>query len=440
MAAACQGTDAASKTGFRTGVKSHKAPSDQEEPISYPLKSTNGYNRERVQRRIQYAETLLSSKTELLTPNTEKLIILYKATCHEYDFKHHELTVAQKKQYRADIRIYEKHMKVNPLLRRLAAKSQEVSLLKLRRHAYCMRYRHYMLAIMKVLKQPVDWVQAVVATQPVDHRKILFVHNQIISEDYCAAKHGINRLGSVSRRIHDACKNLSVGLNATLEVIYKFTVTNDTYSAGLEPALKAHKFTVVAEYLYNDLRDLTSCFSSGQSDIEDVLRALLEQLISDWFEIPDSSTHQPKDWKPTSPAKKVGDAVHAHGRLGEEHIESVVGKVEARLIAARQAEDSSSQSVSSSDFASSSSSGLNAQSTPHARILENDMSERKRIWFAIFSHASNTPDDVMKMLLEHREINRMVAECQKICVEATLGYQNDQQVDTNDPALLTQKS
>lgn len=292
---------------------------------------------------MDYALQRLNSTTRYLTPNSRKLLTLYKDACFDLHLELDDLLPAEKKEHIDALQGYEANISTTYFLKDVSAPELLQELVKLRRHAFLARYGDYARHIVAQLRKGAAAAQP--PTQYADKLSGQFlwsdISNSIKEESTTWQSQGSLQvdLVPVTFAIYHNCKVAGIqNFDNMISLIHLYADRNVAFHWGIQEDLEAQRYSVIAQCIFEDLRDLSSVCTPAMADTETALRALLEQMRDDWFETCDAPD-QPQGWDNKPAIKEQYKQLKKGKKVKEGTLRLVAQRAATRLSYDQENED-----------------------------------------------------------------------------------------------------
>lgn len=291
------------------------------------------YTPDRVQKGIDYATARLSRNP---TPNTEKLLTLYKAACVAAldDLVN---TAQATKENLDEIRGYEMTMSNKLWIAEVPSFQQEElvkNLLQLRRFTFWVRYGDYAQVLSHMLR-------STAADNKVEYWKDISgqynwtqISKAIRDEQGIWDKYGSGKPQQVQTTlaVYNACQHSRMEHDNMIEIIHLYAERNTAFHRGLSETIEKHKYNQIADWLERDLRDLPSIVPVGWIEQEVIMKASLEALRSEWFDTT-SEPDEPLSWTWKPALASYGESLKKDQNKAEKENQLAIAKIAAELLA-----------------------------------------------------------------------------------------------------------
>lgn len=297
-------------------------PSPEADPVLYTEK--------RLTRGIDY---VTARRAERVVSNpTNNLLTLYDQACHAAIAELQDGREPEEIGHLLDeVRHYELEMSNKHwAIKVLSHREEEMveRLLSLRKTTFHARYGDYFSQIAKKLRSTA-W------TYKTDHWKFLVSQPYwtVISTKLKEEKKYWDRNGStypdevpVTLSIFEACKYLSVDYACMFTVIHLYAERNATFHRGLDEAIEAKQYNKIAQWLYQDLKELPNLVPLHWEAEESAMKSALLALRDMWFDISEAP-EEPLSWGATTELKNVAKS---HKQKNDEALDQHIANVARR--------------------------------------------------------------------------------------------------------------
>ncbi len=379
------------------------------------------YTAEAILDRISYAEQRLESTTRYLTPNSTKLLMVYKNACLDFHLDYHELTEDEKREHIQQIRMFDIDLSRKTFLTDVSSQSLLSEIITLRLNAYMARYGDYASHFVHHLRK-----EAAVKPQTAFASTISGQHLWTEISD------AINRESTVWKRqraidaelvpttyaVVENCRRAGImNSDHMLSLIHLYADRNMAFHRGFKEDLEAKRYSEVAKCIFEDLRDLSSVCPPDKPQEEMVMRAVLEGLRDEWFDA-SHAPDQPLGWnhkpairavqaqleksKTVKPDLIRNSAKMAAARLGltAEYADLLVGVAITPVVPHQLPAPGPGPATTSAK-------GKTKVQKPSRPIK---VSDRKKVWAWIMEQQTGQHEGIMKAMTTQREINRVVSQ------------------------------
>ncbi|KAL8955651.1 MAG: hypothetical protein Q9193_006573 [Seirophora villosa] len=385
-----------------------------------PLVLDSAYTSEALYQRMDYADQRLGSTTRYLTPNSQKLLTIYRNTCADLHLEYDDTPEDKKVQAIGALRHFEIQMSSVHFLNDVSSDELLQELISLRRRTFWARYGDYAAHITSKLRNA-----AAAAQPPTPHAdtisgnfKWIQISEAIKDEEENWKRDGSRypELVPTTYAVYSNCKKAGIHEYQTMiGIIHFYADRNEAFHRGIQGYLEEPDYTQVAICLYEDLRDLASVCPPSMADTELMWRSVLEQLRDDWFDISDGPD-KPRNWN-HKPAIKTAHERLVKGKAEHQrNLESVAAKAANRLGLDKESEDLMVQAYTQppSPFQlpapgpgtptmSSKGKGKAMAAKPV------DVSDQRNAWDTIMKQQLGQLPQLEMTLSKQREINRVVS-------------------------------
>ncbi|MCJ1377854.1 hypothetical protein MMC17_000950 [Xylographa soralifera] len=276
-------------------------------PVPRPEKKLSDYTDGRIRQSLQFAEQYL--KYRRLTPNSARMVAQYKKASKAALLADED---SIKKTHIVEIRTFDKLFSQTPFLRQKIPEPVDLQqeMLKLRRLMYLARYGDYLNAALKkiryvsgeikttgfeALSAEYQWSDTAAAIR--DERKEDADWNMIPKNETIAGL-----------RVTTAVAVVREGLGIRPEPIFwaiqQYAERNTAFHTNLRTLIDKCAWAELAVLLKRDLNELPSViFPKDEQDLK-LMRALLESIRDEWFDIAGPDPSNLATWIPAAKARE----------------------------------------------------------------------------------------------------------------------------------------
>ncbi|KAI9769013.1 MAG: hypothetical protein M1839_003843 [Geoglossum umbratile] len=398
--------------------------------ISYkppkPESSPDGYTPDRIQVGIAYATQRLQSKTRKPSPNSEKILVLYRGACEEY-LEHEEAGFKNVKKIDllSEIRSMESDLCTKNWLQVADSHKSQIlqeDLIRFRKLEYYARYGDYAQRLAHSLrketgsKKTEGWELLSGAKQWSD------ISDAIQGEAEWWKKYGSSKGTEEVQHIYAVylgCMDIGIDYNRMIQTIHTYGARNTAFHSLIPKLIAEGQFGKVADILYNDLQELSSIMPPDLEEEEDFMRATLLELRDKWFKR-DYNPDAPFGWTPTDELVAYWKDLSESPKKSEEsrlkHAINVEQGVLRRLKEVEE-EDTVIQQVRSKFDETSlpdagplpkrKASDSLSNSEPKLKKLKKT---REEVWECIMTQQKQAKGTFRQSLEKQRQVNRLVSQ------------------------------
>lgn len=375
--------------------------------------------------RINYADQRLESTTRYLTPNSRKLLTIYKNACLDLHLDLDEVEEDQKRDQINIIRNFDVDLHQRTFLKDVSSPQLLSEIITLRCNAYMARYGDYAAHFVHILRK-----EAAVKPKTAFAAKL---SGQQLWTEISAAIKDEHRVWSHQRAIHpdlvpttyavvENCRRAGIMNSAhMIGLIHLYADRNSAFHRGLKEDIAARRFDTIAHSIFEDLRDLSSVCPPDKPEEEVVMRAILEQLRDEWF---DSSyaPDQPSAWnhKPAIRAVQAElektktvkeDMVRNSAKMAAERLGLTAQYADLLVGAATKPTLPQQLPAPGLGYATTSAKGKGkGKAKPPKAHKDIAPSERANVWQWIMDQQTGQNQKIMDAMTQQREINRVVSQ------------------------------
>ncbi|KAI4091804.1 MAG: hypothetical protein LQ344_003908 [Seirophora lacunosa] len=379
-----------------------------------PLVFDSSYTSEALSQRLGYADQRLGSTTRYLTPNSQKLLTIYRNTCADLHLEFDDTPEDKKAQAIGALRHFEIRMSSVHFLNDVSSTELLEELISLRQRTFWARYGHSKLRNAAAAAQP-----------PTPHADTIsgsFKWSQI-SQAIRDEEENWKRDGSrypelvpTTYAVYSNCKRAGIHEYKTMiGIIHFYAGRNEAFHRGLQGYLEEPDYFKVAQCLYEDLRDLASVCPPSMADTELMWRSVLEQLRDDWFDISDGPD-QPGNWNHKPAIKTAHERLRKSKAEHQRDLQSIGAKAANRLALDKETEDLLVQAYTQppSPFQlpapGPGTPTMSSKGKGKAKAAKPvDVSDQRKAWDTIMKQQLGQLPQLEMTLSKQREINRVVS-------------------------------
>ncbi|KAI4192231.1 MAG: hypothetical protein LQ346_004410 [Caloplaca aetnensis] len=202
-----------------------------------------------------------------------------------------------------------------------------------------------------------------------------------------------------------------------LSLIHLYADRNPAFHRGLKEDLEAKRFSVIANCIFEDLRDLSSVCQPDKPEEKMVMRAVLEGLRDEWFDV-SCAPDQPQAWNHTPAIRAVQAQLEESKVVKEEVIRNSAKMAPTRLGLTAEYADllvgvattpvvPHQLPAPGPGPATTSAKGKAKVQKPSRPIK---VADRRRVWEWIMDQQTGQHPEIVNAMARHEEINHAVAE------------------------------
>ena len=382
-----------------------------------PLSSVAEYTPQRLIERADYADARLTSTTRVPTPNTAKLLTLYKQACMDLhlELEDEEISQAERTKKAEEIRGYDQEFSDQEWFRENPASAIPENLLKLRKYTYWARYGDYAGHMASQLRKKAG--SAKTAFSEANSGQFLWtdISQNIKKEEPSYKENCFRKIDTVTTTfaVYEACVHIGIDSDNMINLIHMYADRNKAFHKGLKEMLEGQKFLSIAKCIFDDLNELPSICPPELSDDESAMRALLEQLRDEWFDI-SSNPNEPEAWIRKPAIEEAYNALQKSKQAREQHDLSIAQRAENRKIALDEDIDLLLQAATNPEDGkllkkgpTSPTTNKSGKSKKRKASQPIDVSNRSEAWKTIRKQQQQLHGDVLETLSKQREVNRI---------------------------------
>ncbi|KAI4176399.1 MAG: hypothetical protein LQ343_001138 [Gyalolechia ehrenbergii] len=399
-------------------VQKRRSTADVTTPI--PLSSDDAYTPDCVQQRLDDTEKRLASTKRYLTPNSEKLLTLYRDACYDFllESQAEDWSAAEKTKRINEVRGYETDMSTRRFLQDVSEPSLLAEIVNFRQYSYYARYGDYAAHLVsKLRKEASVQPQSQFADSLSGSQLWSAISAQIKQESLVWARNGAQDPSRVKTTyaVYENCNRVGISHDNMVMLIHLYADRNLAFHRGLQEYLENQQYALIAQCLYDDLKDLSSIATPNQSGDETAMRAILEQLRDQWFDTSDAP-NQPLGWCFLPEIKKVHAELQKSKQKRQDMMRQVAQNAAQRIALSDEQEDLLVQAATQplhppqlppQGPGSPTITGKGKSKFSIAKPV--DVSDRKKAWNAIMDQQAGQYNGITATIAKQRQINRMVS-------------------------------
>ena len=301
-----------------------------------PLSSVAEYTPQRLIERADYADARLTSTTRVPTPNTAKLLTLYKDACMDLhlELEDKEISQAEQAERAEEIRGYDQNFSDHEWLCENPASAIVQNVLKLRKYTYWARYGDYAGHMASQLRKKAGSAKTAFSETISGQFLWTDISQEIKNEAPYYNENCFREIQTVATTfaVYDACVHIGINSDNMINLIHMYADRNKAFQRGLKEMLEGRKYFDIAKSIFDDLNELPSIMPPELSDDESAMRALLEQLRDEWFDI-SSDPNEPQTWIRKPAIDEAYNALQKSKQIREQHDLSIAQRAENRQTA-----------------------------------------------------------------------------------------------------------
>ncbi|KAL9024676.1 MAG: hypothetical protein Q9196_006338 [Gyalolechia fulgens] len=392
-----------------------------------PLLSDDAYTPDCVQQRLDDTDNRLNSTTRYLTPNSQKLLTLYRNACYDLllESLDEDWPAAEKTKRINEVRGYETDMNNRRFLQDVSDQTLLAEIVTFRQYSYYARYGDYAAHLVSKLRKEASVQPQCQFADALSGKQLWStISAQIKNEAPTWARNGAIDPSAVKTTyaIYENCARVGISHDHMVLLIHLYADRTLSFHRGLQDYLENQQYSQIAQCLYEDLRDLSSVAAPNQSADETAMRAVLEQLRDQWFD----SSHapdQPQGWTNLPEIRKVRDELQKAKQKSQDMMRKVAQNAAQRITLSIEEEELSNEEEELLVQAATQppeppqlpppgpgSATITGKGKAKLSIGKPvDVSHRKQAWDAIMDQQHGQYNGIKTTMARQRQINRMVS-------------------------------
>ena len=384
-----------------------------------PLSSVAEYTPQRLLERADCADARLSSTTRVLTPNAAKLLTLYKEACMDLHLRleDEEMSQGERAARAEEIRGYDQEFNDKEWLLENPASAILEDLLKLRKYTYWARYGDYAGHMASQLRKKAGSAKTAFSEDISGKFRWIDISRKIKKEERSYNEYCFREIDEVRTTfaVYEACRNIGIDYTIMINLIHMYANRNIAFHKGLKEMLEGQKFFDIAKCIFDDLNELANVYPPELSNDEAAMRALLEQLRDEWFDI-SFDPNEPQTWIRKPAISEAYNALQKSGQAREQHNLSIAQRAENRKFALDEDIDLVLQAATNPEEGklpkkgpASPTTNKSGKSKKRKASQPIDVSNRSEAWDTIRKQRQQLHGDVLETISKQRKVNRIIS-------------------------------